>query len=130
MAKAASEKCDCLMDCETTSYGYSVTVEELKEEDFCNTREEICCFFYEDLNYLVCFFAAYANTGSSDFAAPLAIEKVEHKYKARPFFSVEVEVWMAPMELVSPRLASIFLRQGTHIFVDGLAKKLSLIPDH
>ena len=35
MAKAASEKCDCLMDCETTSYGYSVTVEELKETEFC-----------------------------------------------------------------------------------------------
>ena len=54
MAKAASEKCDCLMDCETTSYGYSVTVEELKEEDFCNTREEI---FFLIMKTCIIFFS-------------------------------------------------------------------------
>ena len=39
MAKAATGQCGCLLDCEGTSYGYSVTVEELKKKNYCSTRE-------------------------------------------------------------------------------------------
>ena len=41
MAKASTGQCGCLMDCEGTSYGYSVTVEELKKRDYCTGREKL-----------------------------------------------------------------------------------------